>query len=156
EGQTQIDGRTVNTLVLTTPKNVKIKMHFDAASGLLAREELPAGEITRVFEYADFQAVDGVMEPHLIRVSAGQERFEIKLDQISHNPQLDRAAFEFPKLSNEPLPDITALLKQLGENEDELDRLLEKYTYTETITEREIASDGQMKSKETKVYELTF
>jgi outer membrane lipoprotein-sorting protein len=156
EGQSKVDGKAVNAVVLTTPKNVKIKMYFDAASGLLTREEVPAGESPRVFEYADFRPVDGVMEPYFIRITSGEERYEIKLDQVSHNPQVDRAAFEFPKLSNEPLPDIPALLKQVGENEDEIDRLLEKYTYTETITEREIDSNGQMKSKETKTYELTF
>src|SRR5262245_29167391 len=40
-GQAQINGQSANTVVLTTSKNVKIKMHFDAASGLLAREEMP-------------------------------------------------------------------------------------------------------------------
>ncbi len=155
-GQTQINGQTANTVVLTTPKNVKIKMHFDATSGLLVREELPVGEITRVFDYSDFRPVGKVMEPHSITVAAGEDRYEIKLDQIVHNPQLDRALFDFPKISNEPLPDIAALLKEVGKNEDEVDRLLEKYTYTETITSREIDSNGQMKTKETEVFELTF
>jgi outer membrane lipoprotein-sorting protein len=156
EGQSQIDGKPVNTVVLTTLKNVKIRMYFDAASGLLAREELPAGEGVRVFDYADFRPVGALLEPHLIRIAAGEERYEIKLDQVTHNPPIDRAAFEFPKLSNEPLPDIQALLKEVGENEEEIDRLLEKYTYTETITEREFDSNGQMKVTETKTYELTF
>ncbi|MCI0524971.1 MAG: hypothetical protein L0Y75_06875, partial [Acidobacteria bacterium] len=79
-----------------------------------------------------------------------------KLDQVVHNPQLDRRLFDFPKISNEPLPDIAALLKEVGQNEDEVDRILEKYTYTEAITRREIDSNGQMKVKETETFELTF
>jgi len=155
-GQTQINDRPANTVVLTTLKNVKIKMYFDAASGLLAREETPAGEITRVFDYSDFRPVGNLMEPHAITVTEGDERYEIKLDQILHNPQLDRAAFEFPKMSNEPLPDIPALLTDVGKNEEEIDRLLEKYTYTQTVTSREFDSKGQMKVKESETFELTF
>jgi hypothetical protein len=96
------------------------------------------------------------MEPHAITCAEGDERYEIKLDQVIHNSQIDRAAFEFPKISNEALPDIPALLKEVGKNEDEIDRLLEKYTYTETVTSREFDSNGQMKVKETETFELTF
>ncbi|MGH9831962.1 MAG: hypothetical protein ACREBD_36130 [Blastocatellia bacterium] len=155
-GQTRINGQAANTVVLTTPKNVKIKMHFDAASGLLVREELPAGELIRVLDYSDFRPVGKVIEPHSITITAGEDRYEIKLDEIVHNPPLDRALFDFPKISNEPLPDIAALLKEVGKNEDEVDRILEKYTYTEAITRREIDSNGQMKVKETETFELTF
>ena len=96
------------------------------------------------------------MEPHAIAITEGAERYEVKLDQIVHDPPLDQAAFEFPKMSNEPLPDIPALLKEVGKNEDEIDRLLEKYTYTEAITSREFDSNGQMKVKESETFELTF
>src|SRR5262245_4605022 len=155
-GQTTVQGKTANAIVLTTVKNVKIKLYFDAASGLLVREEMPAGEITRVFEYSDFRPVGRLAEPHALTVSEGDERYEIKLAQIAHNPRIERAAFEFPKISGEPLPDIPALLKEVGKNEDEIDRLLEKYTYTETITSREFDPKGQMKVKETETFELTF
>src|SRR5262247_147389 len=155
-GQTTIQGKPANAVVLTTIKNVKIKLFFDAASGLLVREEIPAGEVTRVFEYSDFRPVGHLMEPHAITVNAGDARHEIKLAQIAHNPRIERAAFEFPKVSGEPLPDIPALLKEVGKNEDEIDRLLEKYTYTETITSRELGPNGQMKVKESETFELTF
>jgi outer membrane lipoprotein-sorting protein len=156
DGQTTINGKPANAVVLTTVKNVKIKLYFDAASGLLVREETPAGEITRVLDYSDFRPVGNLLEPHAITCAEGDERYEIKLDQVVHNPQIDRAAFEFPKVSGEALPDIPALLKEVGKNEDEIDRLLEKYTYTETIAKRELDSNGQMKVKESETFELTF
>jgi hypothetical protein len=155
-GQTTVQGKPANAVVLTTIKNVKIKLHFDASSGLIVREEIPAGETTRVFDYSDFRPVGNLMEPHAITVNEGDERYEIKLAQIVHNPQIDRAAFEFPKVSGEPLPDVPALLKEVGKNEDEIDRLLEKYTYTEVITSRELGPNGQMKVKESETFELTF
>src|SRR5262249_37990197 len=93
---------------------------------------------------------------HTITCAEGDERYEIKLDQIVHNPQIDRAAFEFPKTSSEALPDIPELLKEVGKNEDEIDRLLEKYTYTEMVTKRELEPNSQMKVKESETLELTF
>src|SRR5262245_33842946 len=156
DGQAQVNGKPANAVVLTTAKNVKIKMYFDAASGLLVREEAPAGEITRVFDYADFRPVGNVMEPHAIALTEGDVRYEIALEQTVHNPQLDRAAFEFPKISNEPLPDIPALLNEVGKNEEAIDRLLENYTYTQVVTSRELDSNGRMKVKESETFELTF
>lgn len=155
-GQTTINGKTANTLVLTTTKSVKIKMYFDAASGLLIRDEIPADDSTRIYDYSDFKAVDNVMEPHTIGLTIGDAQFAIKLDSVKHNLPVDRSAFEFPKVSNEPLPDIAGLLKEVGKNEDEVDRLLEKYTYTESITSRELDDKGQLREKETETYELTF
>ncbi len=155
-GQTTINGKPANTLVLTTPKSIKIKMHFDAATGLLIREEVPADGLTRVYDYSDFSAVDNVMEPHVINLAIGEVQYAIKLDSVKHNLPVDRQAFEFPKISNEPLPDIAGLLKEVGKNEDEIDRLLEKYAYTEVITSRELDNNGQLREKETETFELTF
>ncbi len=155
-GQNQINGKTANIVQLTTVKGGKIKMYFDAASGLLLREEIPLGDELRVFDYSDHRAINEVMEPHTINVTDGKERYEIKLSEIKHNVQLDKAGFEFPKLSSEPLPDIATLLKEVGANEDKIDALLEKYTYTETVTERAVDQKGQLVEKDSETFELTF
>lgn len=155
-GQADVNGKAANAVLLTTAKGVKIKMYFDAASGLLVREEVPAGEAVRTYDYGDHRAVDDVLEPHTIIISEDKERLEIKLDEVKHNVTLDKAAFEFPKLSNEPLPDIDALLKEVKANEDRIDELLEKYAYTETVTSREIDQSGQLREKESETFELTF
>lgn len=155
-GQTTINGKPANTLLLTTLKNIRIKLHFDATSGLLVREELPANQLSRVFDYSDFRPVGNILEPYAINITVGETQFTIKLGSIQHNPQIDRTAFEFPRISNEPLPDVAQLLEKVAKNEDEVDQLLEKYTYTENITSRELDNNGQLRDKETEVYELTF
>jgi hypothetical protein len=96
------------------------------------------------------------MEPHTIKLTIGQLKLLIKLDQITHNQTLDRSIFDFPRLTSEPLPDIAELLKQVGKNEDEIDKLLEKYTYNETITTRELESSGQLVERDSEIFELTF
>ena len=155
-GQTTIDGKPANTVLLTTAKNVKIRMHFDAASGLLLREELPAGDETRIYDYSDHRLVGQLMEPHAIRLTIGEQRYEIKLSEIRHNSPVDRALFDFPRVSNEPLPDIAALLQEVKQNEDRVDELLEKYTFTQTETTRELDSNGQLREKESETFEMTF
>ncbi|MDX2034297.1 MAG: hypothetical protein SF339_26720 [Blastocatellia bacterium] len=155
-GQTTIEGKPANTVLLTSAKNVKIRMHFDAASGLLVREEMPAGEAVRIFDYSDYRLVGQVMEPHSIRMTIGEQRLEIKLSEIRHNPQLDRAIFDFPRVSNEPLPDIAALMQEVKQNEEKVDEILEKYTFTQTQTTREIDSNGQIRDKESETFEMTF
>ena len=151
-----VNGKSVNTVVMTTAKNVKIKLHFDPASGLLLREEIPAGAITKIFDYADYKTVDGIMEAHAITATIEKEIYEIKLDQIIHNPTVDRATFDFPKISNEPLPDIPSLLREVKVNEEEIENLLEKYTFTEKETQRESDQTGQLREKDSRVSELTF
>ncbi|MBK8317033.1 MAG: hypothetical protein IPL01_24720 [Acidobacteria bacterium] len=155
-GPVTIGEKSASSIALTTSKNVRIKMYFDTGTGLLIREELPAAETTRIFDYSDFRPVNGVMEPHEIRVTEGESKFFDKAQEITHNSQLNKALFDFPTISNEPLPDIPMLLKQVGENEDEIDSILEKYTYTETITRREIDSKGEVKDKDSEKFELTF
>jgi hypothetical protein len=155
-GQTTINGISANTVVYTSPKNVKIKAYFDVASGMPIREEFPAGDQTRTFDYTDFRLVDGVKVPHQIHLTTGDQQYQIKIERVIHNSQIDRSIFDFPKTSTEPLPDINALLKEVGQNEDEVERLLEKYTYTATQTKREVDSSGQIREKESEVNELTF
>jgi hypothetical protein len=155
-GKTEINGRPAHSVILTTVKNVKIKMHFDAASGLLVRDEVPAGEITRICDYSDYRPVDGVMEPHAISLAMGEETYQIKLDQIEHNLNLDRSLFDFPKVSHEPLPDILSLIKEVGQNEDKTEQIRENYTYTENVTKRSLDSKGQLRETETETRELTF
>jgi hypothetical protein len=41
-------------------------MYFDTASGLLIRDEIPAGDSKNTFDYSDFRAVDGIQEPFSI------------------------------------------------------------------------------------------
>src|SRR5262245_17606311 len=84
-GRTEINGKAANSVILTTIKNVKIKMYFDAASGILLRDEVPAGETTRICSYSDYRPVDGLMEPHAISVDLGDEHYEIKLERVEHN-----------------------------------------------------------------------
>lgn len=155
-GAATVNGKAARAVTLTTARGVRIKLYFDAASGLLVKEELPIGESVKTFEYADYRAVDGVKDPFAITFSEDGERYEIKLERVTHQPQLDRAIFNFPRVANEPPPNLETLFAKLREHQAELEQLREKYTYTETDTSYQLDKQGAVKEKESETHELTF
>ena len=155
-GQKTFDGKTANLISLTTAKGVLIKLYFDAKTNLLIREEIPAGNETKTFDYGDYRMVDKVKEPFLINLKSGEDFYEIKLEQIIHNPNLAQADFDFPKTSGEPPADIPALLKEIQANEDKVDNILENYSYTQKIIKRELGKDGILRETESETFQLSF
>ena len=156
EGTANVNGKPANVVVLTTVKGVKIKMYFDATSGLLVKEDIPAGALTKSYEYSDFRTIDGVMEPFAITLTMGEEVFALTLDEVAHNKPVDRARFDFPRVSNEPLPDVAQLLEAVKNNQAEIDRIRENYGYTRVSTERVLDDKGKLQDKETNTYDVSF
>ena len=155
-GPASINGQAVQTVLLTTLRDVKIKMYFDANSHLLIREELPAGDETKIFDYRDYRVIGGVREPFIITLSEGGETYDIKIEKIAHNQLLERARFDFPRPLNEPMPDINALLVQVRDHQQQMEQLYEQYGYTETTTSHDFDKQGKIKEKESETYQITF
>lgn len=155
-GRSTIDGKSANIVVITSAKGVQIKLHFDAANGLLLREEIPFGSFVKTYDYADYRKVNSVMEPFAVTANIDGEIFDIRLDEVQHNPQIAKSVFDFPRVSNEPLPDIKALLDEVRANADKIDDILENYSYKETRIEREIDKSGNLVEKESQTVLLSF
>ncbi len=155
-GQSNINGKPANSLLLTTAKGVQIKLYFDATTNLLVREEIPAGELTKTFDYSDYRTIDGINEPFTIKEKFGDDAYEIKLDEITHNRQIAESNFDFPLISGEPLPDIPKLLREVQANEDKIDGILENYSYTQKIISRELGKDGVLRETESETFQLSF
>ncbi len=155
-GTINVHGAAANVLTLTTAKGVSLKLFFDVASGLLLREEIPAGEALQTFDYADYRTVDGINEPFSINFKTGDETYAIKLETIVHNQTIAKENFDFPKISGDILPDIPTLLKELQANEDKIDAILENYSFTQKSTARELGKDGVLRDKSSETYQLSF
>lgn len=112
-GKSSLFGKEVYAVTLTTAKNVKIKLFFDTVSNLLIREEIPFGNKVRIYEYGNFRSINGVQEPFSIKMSEGNERFEIQVEEFLHNVPTNRENFDFPRNANEKLPDIRAFLDEV-------------------------------------------
>jgi hypothetical protein len=155
-GRTDINGKNANSLILTTAKGVAIKLYFDAATNLLLREEIPAGVSAKTFDYSDYRIVDGINEPFTINAKIGEESYLIKLEEVSRNRQIAKENFDFPKISDEPLPGIPALLKEVQTNEDRIEELRESYTYTQTNVFRAVDKTGKLSETGSDTYQITF
>jgi hypothetical protein len=155
-GSETVNGAPARAVTMIDARGVKIRMFFDAASGLLVKEELPAGGGSKTVEYGDYRPVEGVMEPFAITLDEDGERYEIKLDRVMRDRSLDRKLFDFPRRSEEPLPDLDALFDQLRLRQGEVERLREKFAYTETATSYQLDKDGLTREKESETREMTF
>lgn len=155
-GQTNLDGKLANIVNFTSASGVTIRAFFDAKNNLPLREEIPAGDSVKIFDYSDYRPVGAVKEAFNIKVKIGEDAYEIQLDQIFHDPKIAEAEFNFPNLSNEPLPDIPELLAEVQANEDKVEEILENYSYKQKITDRELGKDGILREKEAETYLLTF
>ena len=155
-GTANVNGKTANCVTLTTAKAVQIKACFDAASGLPVREEIPQGDGVKIFEYGDYRAVGAIQTAFSITSKVGDETYEIKLDDVKYNAAIAKSAFDFPQLSNEPLPDIKTLLEEVRTNTEKVDALLENYSYTELRIDREVDKAGRLVEKNSEKKLLTF
>jgi hypothetical protein len=155
-GTSTIGDRLVNVLTLTSNKGVSIRLHFDASTGLLIREEIPSGDSVKIIDHSDHRKVSGIMLPFRSVVTSGEEKLEITLSEIQINQHVTRSSFDFPAVSGEPLPDIRALLEQLQQNEDKVEELLDTYSYVQKSTKRELGKDGVLRETESETRQLSF
>jgi len=155
-GTAVVDGRPANVVVMTTAKGVRLKLYFDTATGVLVREEIPANGAVKVFDYADYRAVGAVRAPFLIKSTVDGETYSIAVDSFAFNRPVERAAFDFPKVSNEPIPNIAALLDEVRLNAAKLDDILENYSFTQKSVERDLNKNGEFIEKESEKRSLTF
>lgn len=155
-GKTNIDGKPANVVLLNTAKGIVIKLYFDALTNLPIREEIPSGETSKNFSYGDYRKIGGVMQPFEIKLTIGTEAFNIKLDDIKINESIAKAEFDFPKTSAEPLPEIATLIKQLQENEDKVEKILDTYSFVQKSIKREIGKDGILRETGSETFQLSF
>ncbi len=155
-GTETIDGKTADVLQLTTAKGVAIKVFFDRESGLPIREVIPRATLLQTFDYSDFRVVDGVKTPFAIKTTVGDQTVEIKLDAVRFNAPIDRTRFDFPRVSDEPIPDLRGLFAEIKANAEKIDAILENYSYTELRIDREPGSDGELVEKSSEKRLLTF
>ncbi|MCX7640643.1 MAG: hypothetical protein N2Z23_09425 [Pyrinomonadaceae bacterium] len=150
-----IDGKRADCVFLANLKFVRIKLCFDSVTGLLLKEEIPQVNGTKVFYYRDYRVVDGIQTAFLIKVKT-EEEYEITLEKVKYSQQVEKAKFDFPRLSEEPLPDLKILLDQVRSSAENLEEVLDKYSYKETVIEREYDEKGNVIEKSSEKRLLSF
>lgn len=155
-GKANVNGKNADVILFSNLKGSLLKLYFDAATGLLIREEIPAGDSVTIYDYSDYRQVGAVKEPFQINLKIGEDAYLIKFDQIVHNPKIADAVFDFPKISGEPLPDISALLREVEANEEKVENILDGYAYTQKIIRRDLSKDGILQETGSETNQLSF
>ena len=155
-GTSTVNGKATNVVLMTTGKNVLMKLYFDKISGLLVRDEIPLGDVVQTTDYSDHRKIAGVPMPYAMTITTGPTSLEVKLDDIKINGRTDVAQFGFPKISNEPLPDMPTLLTEVRANADKLENLLDTYSYTQKQINREVGKAGVLRETGSETIQLSF
>ena len=155
-GQSTINGRASNAVLLTTNDNIQIKIYFDAVTNLPIRDEMTVDGRKVTTDYSDHRPVGGVMMPYALSIVDDGDRFDVKLSDVTASQQIDPKQFDYPAIAGKPLPDVRALLTELRANEERVDGLLDTYAFTQKDTSRTMTKDGVLKETGSETRQLSF
>jgi len=155
-GTAAVNSKTANVVSLITAKGVTIRIYIDAATGLIVKDEIMTADTSSSAEYGDYRDVAGTKQPHFIELKTADGEYEVTVDNITVNRQIEPSEFDFPQNSGEPLPDIQALLQDLRANEDRVEEMLDSYSFVQKSTKRELGKDGILRESGSETYQLSF
>jgi len=135
----------------STRGGARLRYHFATDSALITKV---SDEIGRsVFVFDDYRAEQGVLEPHRVQVRLDQSiEYSLILQRVTYNSTLAQSVFD-PPAAAEAL-DIAALLREVGKNQDEVEKHVSEYSYRQKETDREISDKGELKKEIVKLYEV--
>lgn len=130
-----------------------LRYWFGAKTNLLERIEDKARETITRFEDFRSEAGGGVREPHRVSMSAGGKgELTLLLQRAHYNTGLADRLFDAPQ-ATEAL-DVPALLREVGRNQEEVEKRVTEYAFMQTETDREISGKGEIKKERVKVLEV--
>jgi hypothetical protein len=152
-GREEVGGESAYSVEFATRAGARLRYWFGATSKLLLQAEDEARRL-RV-RFMDWRARPDSplqLEPHRLEIERGGEAaLTLTLQSASYNTGLAESLFEPPADST---LDIPALLRDLSKNQDDTDKRINDYTFTQKVTEREINDKGQVKKEKVEVYEV--
>lgn len=134
----------------STRGGARLQYYFSVKTGLLTKVTDDVKKSRTVFE--DYRPEKGILEPHRIRLNLGSGEMTLVLKSVNYDTGLPNTIFD-PPGSNETL-DIVTLMREVGRNQDEVEKRVTEYAYRQKETDREINSKGELKKQTEKVYEV--
>lgn len=148
-GVEQVGDEQAYVVEFSTRAGGRLRYWFGASSRLLLKTEDPGGGY---LYYTDYRPENGIMESHrTTHETGGKTDATYTLRSVRYNAGLTDSLFEPPSDST---LDIPALLRRLSKNQDEDDRRVNDYTFTQKVTERELNDSGALKKEKVTVYEV--
>jgi hypothetical protein len=148
----EVGGEPTYLVEFTTRAGARLRYWFGATSKVVLQMSDDARHL-RV-RFADWRAQAGsplLTEPHRLEVERGGDApLTLTLREARYNTNLADSLFAPPSDST---LDIPALLRELSKNQDDDDKRINDYTFTQKVTERELNDRGELKKEKVSVYE---
>ena len=149
-GVEEVKGEPAYLVEFSTREGARERFWFGVKSRLLLKTA--DGEGGGVCFYEDYRAVEGVLVAHRsVCEKEGAAGAPHVLTGVRFNTGLPDTLFDPP---SDATLDLTALLRDLARNQDEVDTRLDDYTFTRKVTEREVSDRGEVKKEKVSVYEV--
>jgi hypothetical protein len=135
----------------STRSGARFHYYFSVKTALITKitGDMPK---TRVL-FDDYKKVQGIQEPHRVRMIVdGSGDLTLVLQSVKYDTGVEDRTFD-PPAASEQL-DVAALLRDVGKNQDEIEKRVSEFAFTQTETDREINSKGELKKQTIKVYEV--
>lgn len=134
----------------STRTGAKLQYYFSVQTALITKITDDLAHTRTSFE--DYRPEQGVLEPHRIRVNGSSGELVLLLRSVTYNSGIANRHFDPPNATEEF--DVVSLLREVGKNQDEVERRVTEYAFTQKETDREISSKGELKKETVKVYEV--
>ena len=134
----------------STRGGAKLQYYFSIKTSLITKVTDEARKSQMRFE--DYRPEKGILEPHRLLLKTGDGELTLILQTVTYNVGLEDRLFDAPRAA-EGL-DVAALLREVGKNQDEVEKRVTEYAFTQKETDREISSKGELKKETVKVYEV--
>src|ERR1051325_588554 len=135
----------------STRSGARFQYYFNVKTWLITKI---TGDVkkTRVL-FEDYRPEQGILEPHRVRMNVdGPGELTLLLQNVKYDTGIDDRAFD-PPATTESL-DVAALLREVERNQDEIEKRVSEYAFTQKETDREITNKGELKKETIKVYEV--
>ncbi|HEU4510552.1 MAG TPA: hypothetical protein VFR78_20120 [Pyrinomonadaceae bacterium] len=135
----------------STRNGARFHYYFSTKTSLITKITGDVRNTRVVFD--DYKPTQGIQEPHRIRLNVdGSGELTLLLQSVKYDTGIEDRIFD-PPAATETL-DVAALLREVTRNQDEIEKRVAEYAFTQKETDREINSKGELKKETTKVYEI--
>lgn len=138
----------------STRNGARLRYWFSVKSKLLVRIEDEARQITTsVSDYRPELKIANGLVPHRLSIATpGSGSRLFTLQRLAHNEGLAISAFDSPPAAE--TVDVVKLLREVSQNQDELEKRFDEYSFIQKEIDREINNKGELKKETIKVFEV--
>jgi hypothetical protein len=134
----------------STRNGAKLQYYFSVRTSLITKVTDDVAKSRTWFE--DYRAEKGILEAHRIRVNSSGGDLIFVLQSVTSDVGIEDREFDPPRAAEEF--DVGSLLREVGKNQDEVEKRVTEYAFTQKETDREINSKGELEKETVKVYEV--